>query len=162
MRTPATSLLALAAATAVLLGGCGGSSGGAGGGGAYGGGMTTGSTPPPKTTAAATPKPAAATATPAAGPALALTAKESGGLSFAPAALQAKAGAVTLALSNPGGNSAPHAIAIQGAGVSESGQIAQPGGTSSVSVTLKPGTYTFYCPVGNHRAQGMEGTLTVG
>jgi uncharacterized cupredoxin-like copper-binding protein len=160
MSTPATSLLALAAATAALLGGCGGSSGGSGGGGAYGGGMTTSSTPPPKTTAAATPKPAAAA--PAAGAALALTARESGGLSFAPAALKAKAGAVTLKLSNPGGNGLPHGIAIEGAGVSQSGRIAQPGGTSSISVTLKPGTYTFYCPVPGHRAQGMEGTLTVG
>ena len=26
---------------------------------------------------------------------------------------------------------------------------------------IKPGEYTFYCPVGDHRAQGMEGKLTV-
>ena len=26
---------------------------------------------------------------------------------------------------------------------------------------LKPGKYTFYCGVDEHRAQGMEGTLTV-
>jgi uncharacterized cupredoxin-like copper-binding protein len=30
-----------------------------------------------------------------------------------------------------------------------------------VSLTLKPGTYTFYCPVAGHRAAGMEGTLEV-
>lgn len=28
-------------------------------------------------------------------------------------------------------------------------------------VADKVGTYEFYCSVGNHRAQGMEGTLTV-
>ena len=35
------------------------------------------------------------------------------------------------------------------------------GGTSTVSVTLKKGNYTFYCPVDAHKQQGMEGTLTV-
>lgn len=28
-------------------------------------------------------------------------------------------------------------------------------------VADKPGTYEFYCSIGNHRAQGMKGTLTV-
>ena len=35
------------------------------------------------------------------------------------------------------------------------------GGTSKVSVNLKPGTYTFYCSVPGHEAGGMKGTLTV-
>ncbi|MDX6703827.1 MAG: hypothetical protein QOF26_4053 [Baekduia sp.] len=150
-------LLLAAAATAALAAGCGSSSS-SGGGGAYGGGG-------PKTTSAAaatTPAAAPAAAAPAGAQALALAAKESGGLSLAPAALKAKAGTVTLKLDNPGGNGLPHAIAITGDGVAQSGAIAQPGGTSSLSVKLKPGKYTFYCPVGNHRAQGMEGTLTVG
>jgi len=30
-----------------------------------------------------------------------------------------------------------------------------------VTVTLKPGTYQFYCPVPGHKAAGMKGTLTV-
>ena len=29
------------------------------------------------------------------------------------------------------------------------------------SHALKKGKYTFYCPVGDHRSEGMEGTLTV-
>jgi uncharacterized cupredoxin-like copper-binding protein len=35
------------------------------------------------------------------------------------------------------------------------------GGTKVVTVTLKSGTYKFYCSVPGHRAAGMEGTLTV-
>jgi plastocyanin len=35
------------------------------------------------------------------------------------------------------------------------------GGTQSKKVDLKPGTYTFYCSITGHRAQGMEGTITV-
>ena len=34
-------------------------------------------------------------------------------------------------------------------------------GTKSVVLTLKKGTYTFYCTVPGHREAGMEGTLTV-
>lgn len=35
------------------------------------------------------------------------------------------------------------------------------GGSKAVTLTLKPGTYTFYCTVPGHRQAGMEGTLTV-
>jgi uncharacterized cupredoxin-like copper-binding protein len=56
-----------------------------------------------------------------------------------------------------------HAIEIDGPGVEDqASDTAGPGGTASVTVTLKPGTYTIYCPVANHRAMGMQTTFTVG
>lgn len=153
-----TRLLAFVAALAAagaLIAGCGsddssssGSSGGGGGG--------YGSQAPAKTTAT--------TAAPAAssGGRLALKAVESNGLSFDPKTLKAKAGTVTITMDNPSGDSQPHAVSVEGSGgVAASGQIAQPGSTSEVTLKLKPGKYTFFCPVGSHRAAGMEGTLTV-
>ena len=35
------------------------------------------------------------------------------------------------------------------------------GGTRTLTLTLPPGTYTFYCSVPGHEAAGMKGTLTV-
>jgi len=92
---------------------------------------------------------------------LTLAATEEGGLGFDKKTLSAKAGTVTITMDNPSGDQMPHAIAIDGNGVDEDGEVVQPGGTSTVSADLKPGTYTFYCPVGQHRQNGMEGTLTV-
>ena len=34
-------------------------------------------------------------------------------------------------------------------------------GSRTLTLTLKPGTYTFYCSVPGHRQGGMEGTLSV-
>jgi uncharacterized cupredoxin-like copper-binding protein len=96
-----------------------------------------------------------------AGDNLTLAASESGGLSFTKKDLTAQAGKVTITMDNPSSDQMPHAIAIEGNGVDKDGQVVQPGGKSTVSVDLKPGKYTFYCPVGQHRQAGMEGTLTV-
>jgi plastocyanin len=87
--------------------------------------------------------------------ALALTSPSDGGLSFEPATLSAKAGKVTIAYANP--SSVPHGVAIG----DTKGQVVTAGGVSTVTVTLKPGAYEYYCPVPGHREAGMKGTLTV-
>jgi uncharacterized cupredoxin-like copper-binding protein len=70
-------------------------------------------------------------------------------------------GAYTFVMKDDG--HATHAIEIEGPGVSKkASETAGPGGSASLTVTLQKGSYTMYCPVGNHRAQGMETTLTVG
>src|SRR3954451_2294916 len=70
-------------------------------------------------------------------------------------------GEYTFEMKNDG--NATHAIEIDGPGVEDQkSDDAGPGGTSSVTVTLQSGTYEIYCPVGNHRARGMETPYTVG
>jgi plastocyanin len=99
----------------------------------------------------------------ASGGALALAPVEKGedNFTFTKKTLTARAGTVTINVANPSSNEYPHGIAIEGNGVDKDGNIAQPGGTSTVTVKLKPGTYTFYCPVPEHEKYGMKGTLTV-
>jgi plastocyanin len=146
VRTP--TLLAVSAAAALAVAGCGG------------GGSNTSTSA--SSTPATTPAPAAST--PAAsggggGKALKISADASGALKFNTTSLNAKAGKVTITMSNP--SQVQHGVAIKGSGVSQSGQVVGDGGTSTVTVTLKPGTYTFYCPVPGHEQAGMKGTLTV-
>jgi uncharacterized cupredoxin-like copper-binding protein len=90
---------------------------------------------------------------------LSLQADPSGNLRFNKKTLSASAGKVTIVMENPSPLS--HDVSIQGAGVNQMGQTVATGGTSTVSATLKPGKYTFYCSVPGHRQAGMFGTLTV-
>jgi plastocyanin len=80
-------------------------------------------------------------------------------LAFNHKTLTAKKGKVTLVMANPSGF--PHAIAVEGHGLDKDGKTARPGSTSMVTLTLKKGTYDFYCPVDGHRAAGMKGKLVV-
>jgi plastocyanin len=82
---------------------------------------------------------------------------------FNPSRLVVSAGNDTFTLRNSG--QFPHNLHIEGNGISldvkPDGPVA--GGQSFTgSVSLPAGSYTIWCPVGNHRAQGMEGTLIVG
>jgi len=89
---------------------------------------------------------------------LALAAPADGSLKFDKTSLDAKAGTVTINLDNP--SSTPHGIGVKGNGVDKDSQTVTSSKTS-VTVDLKPGTYTFYCPVPGHEQAGMKGTLTV-
>ena len=152
------SLLALLVAlVALVVAGCGssdngGSTGGGGadtsssGGGAYGGGSagkSSGSS-------------SSGTET------LKLAADPGGALKYDKSTLTAKTGNVTIDFDNPSSATAPHAVEVEGNGVEQASDTIDPGNKTSVTIDgLKPGTYTFYCPVDGHKQAGMEGTLTV-
>jgi uncharacterized cupredoxin-like copper-binding protein len=145
--SPRLPLLALGLAAVVA--GCGSSASGStttassGGSAAYGAATAT---------ATATPAAAAHAQT------LKLTADPGGALRFNTSRLTAKAGTIKLVLTNPSSAGMPHGIAVQG---HDSSPVVGPGKTTSVTMTLKKGTYTFLCPVPGHAQAGMKGTLTV-
>lgn len=57
----------------------------------------------------------------------------------------------------------PHALSIKGPGVDAATSTIQPGGgDQQLTVTLQPGSYELWCPVGDHEALGMTTTITVG
>jgi plastocyanin len=80
---------------------------------------------------------------------------------FSPADPTVKAGEVTFDLTNDG--AAPHNITVEGPSGKESIPTdLQSGEEGELTVDLdESGTYTFYCPVGNHRELGMVGEVTV-
>jgi plastocyanin len=155
------SAIALAVG-ALALAGCGSSS------------STTSSSSSTPTSAATTARSATTSSTPttsgtAAGAAgggasasqsLTLAANPEGQLSFDKTSLAAKAGNVAIAFTNMAPLS--HNVTIE----NSSGQTvaATPsfqGGSKTLKLTLKAGTYKFFCSIPGHRAAGMEGTLTV-
>ena len=70
-------------------------------------------------------------------------------------------GTVTFRVTNEG--ALPHALEVDGQGIEEETETIEPGQTAELTVELsKEGSYELYCPIGNHRDQGMEGELIVG
>jgi uncharacterized cupredoxin-like copper-binding protein len=147
---PTPALLGAAALAALALSGCGSSSSSSS--------STTAA--PAQTGAGSYGTPATPAATPS-GSVVKLSADPTGRLRFNVTTLHAKAGAVSLQMTNPTGSGTGHGISVQGNGVDKDSSVVQAGGTATVTATLKPGTYTFYCPVPGHEAAGMKGTLTV-
>ena len=91
------------------------------------------------------------------GETVSFAADPSGALKFQQTEVTAKAGKATISFENE--SQVPHAVEIEGVSGAETKTIT--GGKTSVSVDLKPGKYTFYCPVPGHKEAGMVGTLTV-
>jgi len=98
---------------------------------------------------------------------LQIDANPQGQLAYVTNKATATAGPVTISMANMSGVS--HNIAIQ-AGSSGATQGPTPvlgasafitSGSASVTVSLKPGTYTYFCQAPGHRSAGMWGTLTV-
>jgi plastocyanin len=108
---------------------------------------TTGTPPPPSS-------PAAAATT-----SLKLIANPTGQLSYNTKQLNTTAGTVTIVMTNM----APleHNVTVASGSTVLGATPTFVGGTKSLTLKLKAGTYTFYCSVPGHRQAGMEGTLTV-
>jgi len=98
---------------------------------------------------------------------LEIAANPSGQLAYTTNKATATPGAVTITMANMSGVS--HNVAVEagsgganpttGSVLGASSFITK--GATSVTVTLKPGTYTYFCEAPGHRAAGMFGTLTV-
>jgi plastocyanin len=114
---------------------------------------------PASTSTAATTPSASSPASGTASTTLALAANPSGLLAYNTKQLSAKAGTVTITFAN----SSPleHNVTIAEGSKVLGATPTFKGGSRTLTLKLKPGTYTFYCSVPGHRQAGMEGTLTV-
>jgi len=76
-------------------------------------------------------------------------------------AAEVAAGPVTFTVANEG--SIPHALEIEGRGLERQTPLVQPGAKATLTLTLAPGNYEVYCPVGHdsHKKLGMLTQLTV-
>jgi plastocyanin len=103
----------------------------------------------------------APSSSPAAGPAtsLKLAADSDGELGYNTKQLTAKAGRVTITMTNM--SPIEHNVTLARGSTVLGATPTFQGGSKSLTLNLKPGTYSFYCSVPGHRAAGMEGTLTV-
>jgi uncharacterized cupredoxin-like copper-binding protein len=92
---------------------------------------------------------------------LSLKASASGALKYNKKTLTAKRGKATIVLTNPSSSGLKHGIEVEGHGIEKRAKNVGPGHKTSVTVTLKKGTYQFYCPVDGHKAAGMKGKIVV-
>jgi plastocyanin len=147
-----TGLLMLTIAlVSVAIAGCGSSSSS----------TTTATTTPTTTTnAPAATSTSSSSSAAGAGQKLSLEANPEGQLKYTTKSLTAKAGNVSIDFTN----TAPlaHNLTIESSTGARLGATPTfQGGTKTLTLNLKPGTYKYFCTVPGHRMAGMEGTLTV-
>lgn len=147
-----TALVLSAATVALSLAACGGSSTKSSAAGA--------SSPPAATSPAGSGSTAASPTTAGTGT-VAIAADPSGQLRFDKTSLTAKAGKVTIQFTNKSPLSHNLTVAKGTSGAVIGATPTFSGGTRTLTVTLAPGTYTYFCSVPGHRQAGMQGTLTV-
>jgi plastocyanin len=80
-------------------------------------------------------------------------------ISYDKTQLSAKAGTVTITFTNP--SALEHDVTVAEGSKVLGATPKFTGGSRTLTLALKAGTYTFYCSVPGHRQSGMEGTLTV-
>ncbi|WP_218156995.1 cupredoxin domain-containing protein [Amycolatopsis saalfeldensis] len=70
------------------------------------------------------------------------------------------AGTYTFVIDNSGQTA--HALEVKGPdGLDEKTATLRGGQSANLTVTLRQGAYELWCPVGNHKDQGMDTTITV-
>ena len=109
----------------------------------------------------ATTEAATTTEAPAGGPTRTVSVSETD-FALAPQDLLVKAGTtVTFKVANHGATA--HNLEVEGPeGEAELEQDLAPGESGQLEVNFsEPGTYEWYCPVGNHKEMGMSGEITV-
>jgi plastocyanin len=152
MRSKALFSTAALAAALLAVAGCGSSSSSS---------STSASTAAetPTTSSASTSTPAPASESGGASK-VSVEANPEGQLAYNTKTLSAKAGNVSIDFTNS--SPLPHNVTVESASGEKVGATPTfAGGSKTLAVDLKPGTYKFYCSVPGHRQAGMEGTLTV-
>jgi plastocyanin len=103
--------------------------------------------------------PASSPAAGKAGSSLALAANPSGALAYNTKELSAKAGTVTITMTNM--SPLEHNVTVAEGTKVLGATPTFKGGSMKLTLKLKAGKYVFYCSVPGHRQAGMEGTLNV-
>ena len=123
-----------------------------------GGGSSSSSTPAASSSTSTSSTTAAAGG--GGGGTVSVEADPSGQLAYTQTSLTANAGSDKIDFSNP--SSTAHNVTIEdSSGKTVGATDTITGSTTSTTVDLKPGTYTFFCSVDSHEQAGMKGTLTV-